>query len=119
VYYWTNPDKDKDDGYDDSMFGRGVEIYAGKLNAVDPRLTVIDPWGIEIIYVHPRNLKATVGDGVPGFAGYGIPSNERPYFVSAGSDRIFYDDDEQIASEDKTRKDNVYSYESVARPDRE
>ena len=116
VYYSTDP---SDDDYEDSAQGRGLGIFAGTVNANDERLTVIDPWGIEFVYVHPRNLEATVGDGVSGFAGYGIPSNERPYFVSAGPDLTFYQDDEDVASDDQTRKDNVYSYEAVARPDRE
>jgi len=96
-------------------------IFAGSIsNSNDIRLTISDPWGIEILYIHPRDKRATVGKNAPrNFAGYGTPANDRPYFVSAGPDRIFYDENKDRPSEDLTRKDNIYSYEAVERPEQE
>ena len=84
----------------------------------DDRLTLADPWGMEILYIHPRDKMATIGKNAPhNFAGYGTPVNDRPYFISAGPDRIFYDKDITVANEDSHRKDNIYSYEGVERPE--
>jgi len=105
----------------------GSAIFAGTIDDRNPldknsknddRLTLADPWGMEILYIHPRDKEATVGKNAPdNFAGYGTPANDRPYFISAGPDRIFYDKDITVPNEDSHRKDNVYSYEGVARPD--
>jgi len=84
----------------------------------DDRLTLVDPWGTEILYIHPRDKMATVGKNAPNnFAGYGTPVNDRPYFISAGPDRIFYDKNMTDPTEDNHRKDNIYSYDGVERPE--
>lgn len=102
-----------------------VAAFAGEIDARNPddpsaanddRLTFVDPWGIEILYIHPRDKRATIGDGEGNFAGYGRPANERPYFVSAGPDMIFYDEDADSPGTDVTRKDDIYSYSAVDRP---
>ena len=67
--------------------------YAGRVSS-DDRASVRDPWGMEILYIHPteENEKA--------FEAFGKPLNERPYFMSAGPD-----------GEYETLDDNIYSYE--------
>jgi len=69
--------------------------YAGTV-AVDARPSVRDPWGMEILYIHP-NAQNDVA-----FKTLGKPVNERPYFMSAGPDEEY-----------ETLEDNVYSYEVV------
>jgi len=102
------------------MYSKGQGGRVGRIQSDDDiRITLIDPWGIEILYVHPRDKNATVGASESGFAGYGTPANERPYFVSAGPDRTFYNEDEIDPTKDITRKDNIYSYEAVSRPEDE
>ncbi len=71
--------------------------YAGVV-ADDPRPSVRDPWGMEILYIHPHE------DNEDAFRAFGKPLNERPYFMSAGPD-----------GEYETLEDNLYSYE-VPRP---
>jgi len=67
--------------------------YAGQV-AADPRPSVRDPWGMEILYIHPSE------DNEDSFRLFGTPLNERPYFMSAGPD-----------GEYETLEDNLYSYE--------
>lgn len=80
----------------------GSEEFAGELRPlpqglVDDRPSLRDPWGMEILYVHPSNEDAVKA--------YGRPLNRRPYFMSAGPD-FHYD----------TVEDNIYSYEGVEKP---
>lgn len=69
--------------------------YAGTLTD-DVRPSVRDPWGMEILYIHP-NAQNDVA-----FRVLGKPVNERPYFMSAGPDEEY-----------ETLEDNVYSYEVI------
>ena len=69
--------------------------YAGSVTD-DMRPSVRDPWGMEILYIHP-NAQNDVA-----FLLLGKPVNERPYFMSAGPDGAY-----------ETIEDNVYSYEVV------
>ncbi len=103
--------------YYDGVTIRGEASLLGSIRETDLRLTVVDPWGTEIVYVHPRNKRAALGDGQSSFDGYGNPANERPYFLSAGPDQKFYNPDEGVPTNDIARKDNVFSYESVNRPE--
>ncbi len=68
-------------------------IYAGEVRD-DPRPSVRDPWGMEILYIHPT------AENEDAFRTFGKALNERPYFMSAGPD-----------SEYETVADNLYSYE--------
>ncbi len=69
--------------------------YAGQVPD-DERASVRDPWGMEILYIHPN------ADNDDAFKLFGRPVNERPYFMSAGPD-----------GEYETLEDNIYSYEVV------
>lgn len=71
--------------------------YAGRV-LDDDRASVRDPWGMEILYIHPNE------DNEVAFKLFGEPVNDRPYFMSAGPD-----------GEYETLEDNIYSYE-VIRP---
>lgn len=67
--------------------------YAGTVTD-DPRPSVRDPWGMEILYIHPT------AENEDAFRTFGKALNERPYFMSAGPD-----------GEYETVGDNLYSYE--------
>ncbi len=67
--------------------------YAGRVTE-DERPSVRDPWGLEILYIHPH------ADNEDTFRVFGTPVNERPYFMSAGPDGVY-----------ETLEDNLYSYE--------
>lgn len=72
--------------------------YAGTISVDDDRPSVRDPWGMEILYIHPHR------DNEDAFELLGRPVNDRPYFVSAGPDLLYH-----------TIEDNIYSYEAVDR----
>ncbi len=105
--------------YESATNQKGIGMFSGSLDFVDTRLTIRDPWGMEILYIDPQNSEATTGESVSDYAGYGIPAARRPYFMSAGPDHIYYDEDTADAKLDATRKDNIYSYQTVNRPDAE
>jgi len=105
--------------YESAINQKGIGMFSGSLDFVDTRLTIRDPWGMEILYIDSQNIEATTGEGVSDYSGYGIPAARRPYFMSAGPDRIYYDEDTADAKSDATRKDNIYSYQTVNRPDAE
>ncbi|MBL1217278.1 MAG: hypothetical protein D8M59_07245 [Planctomycetes bacterium] len=96
----------------------GVESIAGMVPATDTRLTVCDAWGMEILYVHPRNTEQnpdiSVGDGAAEV--YGATVNNRPYFMSAGADLLYANQLTDDDRDDKAAWDNLYSYEVPDRP---
>ncbi len=104
---------------DDPLFG---SLGAARIDRERQlrRVTVADAWGMEILYVHPANRDDVVGNGDGAVEVYGEPANDRPYFLSAGADNHFYLDENGVdPAGDPYRKDNLYSYESVKRPERE
>lgn len=92
--------------------GDGLTPFAGTVDSRDNRLTVADSWGMEILYIHPDNEEATIGEGVTGFGGYGQPSSGKPYFMSAGPDRLYYRGDSDSARE-AGLEDNIYSQQGL------
>lgn len=94
----------------DGFLQSGMKDWAGQLrggNLEDNRLSMRDPWEMEILYLHPDNTTATLGDNSreDEFQGYGRPANRRPYFMSAGPDMLY-----------DTLEDNLYSYAGVELP---
>ncbi|MFG0330834.1 MAG: type II secretion system protein [Phycisphaerales bacterium] len=97
----------------------GLSTMSGTLQRKDPRLTVRDAWGMEILYIHPDNEEAVSGEGadLADWEGYGEPKNRRPYFLSAGPDLIYYAQAEIDGSDEIVgMQDNIYSYELDHRP---
>ena len=90
----------------------GLAPFAGSIDDRDDRLTVADSWGMEILYIHPENTEATRGEDVTNFSGYGSPEGGKPYFMSAGPDRLYYIPDGGNAREAGV-KDNVYSQQGL------
>lgn len=80
----------------------------GTLNDGTELVRVVDAWGTPILYIHPEN---DLAQGL-----YGTSPNKRPYFLSAGPDRLYGLTEEQDATftlEDaiKAMDDNLTSIE--------
>lgn len=96
----------------------GQQSLTGEVRPEDTRLTVCDAWGMEILYIHPRNTENNpdIGSGDGAIEVYGSTVNDRPYFLSAGPDMYYADQLTDDERDDKAAFDNLYSYEVPDRP---